>query len=52
MKQVNLIISKHKELVISELKSYALVLLGAMILAIAYSVFIVPYNVMPGRILD
>ena len=50
MKQVNLIISKHKQLVISELKSYALVFLGAIILALAYSVFIVPYNIMPGGI--
>ena len=35
---------------ISELKSYALVLLGAVILAIAYSIFIIPYNIMPGGI--
>lgn len=50
MKQISLILNKHKQLLISELKSYALVLAGALILAIAYAVFIVPYNIMPGGI--
>ena len=49
MKQL-IVLRKKRHLVLQELKSYGLIVLGALILALAYALFIVPYNVVPGGI--
>ncbi len=41
----------EKQLVVTELKSYTHVLLGSLLLAIAYSLLIIPHSIVPGGIL-
>lgn len=41
---------KHKKAIKAELKSYSLIFIGALLLAISYAIFIVPFNVVPGGI--
>lgn len=40
-----------KEILLKELKSYTWVFMGSVLLAIAYVVFIIPHNIVPGGIL-
>ncbi|MCH2230169.1 MAG: YitT family protein [Crocinitomicaceae bacterium] len=40
----------HKKAIKAELKSYSLIFIGALLLAISYAIFIVPFNVVPGGI--
>ncbi|MGB1308264.1 MAG: YitT family protein, partial [Oceanihabitans sp.] len=50
MKKRVYLLLKRKQ-VITELKSYSSVLLGSFILALAYVIFIIPHNIVPGGIL-
>lgn len=49
MKQLKLQ-PKHKKAIKDEVKSYSLIFVGAILLAISYAIFIVPFNVVPGGI--
>ena len=40
-----------KEIVLIELKSYTYVLLGSLLLSVAYALFIIPHHIVPGGIL-
>ena len=41
----------QKEQVLTELKSYTNVMIGSFVLSIAYVIFIIPHNIVPGGIL-
>ncbi|WP_347374674.1 YitT family protein [Aequorivita sp. Q41] len=45
------VIKLEKQLVLNELKSYTHVFLGSLLLSIAYSLLIIPHNIVPGGIL-
>lgn len=44
-------ITLRKEYLLTELKSYTWVFIGSLILSVAYVLFIIPHNVVPGGIL-
>ncbi|NQX96791.1 MAG: YitT family protein, partial [Flavobacteriales bacterium] len=44
------LIKINKTTLFSELKSYGLVLFGAVVLSIGYSLFIVPHKLVPGGV--
>ncbi|WP_452228181.1 MULTISPECIES: YitT family protein [unclassified Lacinutrix] len=49
IKRITLLLKREQ--VLTELKSYTHVLLGSFVLAIAYVIFIIPHNIVPGGIL-